>query len=217
MERIGLSVERFAQRFPKLFHVTQEGAWPCIEGHGLLSSSALVDLAGLPNTSRNRLLCQKRNNSETIILPDGCHVTIRDQKPLVAVEECVKPGTTSAEFLRLLSEKVFFWLSEQNVNGLLQAGPYRQRNHCVLVLETESLLADYAPKTTLTSFNTGNSRRRPVLRDYHSFIPLECWDRRLSAIVELAIDHRVRDVRKHVLSVEHRKAGEAPTIIYTRP
>ncbi len=41
-----LTAEYIADRWPRLFHVAEAGSWPSIQAHGLLSTSALLDLFG---------------------------------------------------------------------------------------------------------------------------------------------------------------------------
>lgn len=42
-----------AERWPRLFHMAEAGSWPMIREHGLLSTSALLDLFGVVGSNRD--------------------------------------------------------------------------------------------------------------------------------------------------------------------
>jgi Family of unknown function (DUF7002) len=74
--------DEFAARFPRVYHVAEAGSWPGIARHGLLSTSALLDLYGVDGGLRERL--EGRRRAETHVLEDPEHgrAVLRDQKPL---------------------------------------------------------------------------------------------------------------------------------------
>lgn len=41
----GVDPGELAERYPRLFHMAAAGSWPSIERHGLLSTSALLDIS----------------------------------------------------------------------------------------------------------------------------------------------------------------------------
>jgi hypothetical protein len=53
---MGVSVEELSVTYPRLYHIAQEGSWPGIQEHGLLSTEALVDLFDVDEALRNALL-----------------------------------------------------------------------------------------------------------------------------------------------------------------
>ena len=139
----------------KIFHLAEASNWPSIQRHGLLSTSALLDLAGVQGEKRAPF--ERRHRPAHTALPNGTHV--RDQKPMSsqALARCLI-GIAPADWYRLINSKVFFWLDADRLN--------RQRRACeprlqiVLVVETQRLLARHAEKASLSPFNTGNTRRR---------------------------------------------------------
>jgi hypothetical protein len=116
----------------------------------LLSTSALLDLAGVWGEERARFERQHRPTHTE--LPNG--VQVRDQKPMLPqrLARCLV-GMCPEEWYRLVNSKVFFWLEPDRLD--------RQRRACeprpqvVLVVDTQRLLARYAEKIALSPFNTG--------------------------------------------------------------
>jgi hypothetical protein len=153
-----------------VFHLAEAANWISIQRLGLLSTSALLDLAGIQGKERDRFEGQHRPAHTE--LPNG--VQIRDQKPMfpLALTRSLI-GMIPEEWYRLLNSKVFFWLDPARVD--------RQRKACeprpqvVLVVDTQKLLAQYDQKVTLSPINTGNARRRPALRGRGTFVPYGVW------------------------------------------
>jgi hypothetical protein len=156
---------------PTLFHMAERGAWPSIERHGLLSTSALLDRYGVTGSARDALEVSRRPEPTILTrrgLPDA---TIRDQKPMSdrALEHCLTGGLTPPDWYRLLNGKVFFWLSEARLAKLLAAKPYRARDHDVLELATAPLVAAYHDAITLSPINSGSTIRKAALRGPNTF------------------------------------------------
>jgi hypothetical protein len=96
---------------PVLFHMTEDGMWPSVRAHGLLSTRAIVDLFDPTETVRTSILGGVRKKSVVIEHPQHCCAVIRDQAPLKFLDQCLAEGTTAQEYLDALNERVFFWLS----------------------------------------------------------------------------------------------------------
>ena len=155
---------------PVLYHLTRETNWPFIEQHGLLSTQALLDLAGLHGIERETL--EHRHRAEHVVLPNG--VVISDQKPMppTALARCLHE-VTPEQWYTLLNSKVFFWLDTERLSRLRRV--YRAIPQIVMSIDTEQLLARYAEQTTLTPINTGNARRQPAQRGLCTFVPYKTW------------------------------------------
>jgi len=50
-----VDAEELISTFPRLYHMAHVNAWPGIKRHGLLSTSALLDLFGVRGSSRKAL------------------------------------------------------------------------------------------------------------------------------------------------------------------
>jgi len=153
-----------------LYHLAQVENWPSIERNGLLSTHALLDLAGLSGIERKRIECQHR--AERVVLPD--EIVISDQKPMppTALRRCLY-NTTPEQWYALLNSKVFFWLDRERLSCLRRV--YRTLPQIVMSIDTERLLARHAERITLTPINTGNARRQPALRGPQTFVPYTVW------------------------------------------
>lgn len=202
-----------------VFHLAEDINVASIQRHGLLSTSGLLDLAGVGRHDRARLERQCRLTHTE--LPSG--VQIRDQKPLLpqSLARCLV-GMDPAEWYGVINSKVFFWLDPDRVN--------RQRRACeprpqvVLVVDTGRLLARYAEMVALSPINSGNTRRKPALRGQSTFVPYTVWSEsgwgseavglgmgtraRSHRPVELTVGGAVPDIMNYVVGVHHLRAGE---------
>ena len=166
-----MTVEEFCATYPRLYHMAEASMWPSIQRHGLLSTSALLDLYGVAGAERTRIEHTRRADFIAVRHPELGEVLIRDQKPMSdATLAPVLIGMTPAEWYALLNERVFFWVDEKRLAGLL--GAYRHRDNLVLTLDTAVVMARHAARTTLSTINSGYSRRWAVRRGRDTFQPL---------------------------------------------
>ena len=154
-----------------LYHLAEESNLLSIERGGLLSTSQLLDLAGIRGAERGRLEWQQRLSRT--LLPSG--VVIRDQLPMPpsALSRCLIDGTRPQEWYALINSMVFFWLDLDRLAR--QARACRPWPQLVLELDAERFLSRYAGQALVTPINTGNARRRPALRGRASFVPFASW------------------------------------------
>ena len=145
--------------------------WPSIQRHGLLSTSALLDLYGIAGAERAGIEHKRRADFIAVRHPELGEVLIRDQKPMSdATLAPVLVDMAPAEWYALLNARVFFWVDEKRLAGLL--GAYRHRDNLVLTLDAATMLARHAARTTLSTINSGYSRRWAVRRGRETFQPL---------------------------------------------
>ncbi|MDR4495534.1 MAG: hypothetical protein R3B74_14190 [Nitrospirales bacterium] len=190
----------------QVFHLAEAANWPSIQQHGLLSTSALLDLAGVRGNKRAQF--EQRPRSIHIELPNG--VQVRDQKPMLtqALARCLI-GISPVEWYGLLNSKVYFWLDPARLD--------RQRRACdprpqvVLAVDTKRLLATHAQRIALSPINTGNARRRPAVRGRSTFVPYAMWCKSgwCSEAVGLGTRTRARSHRPVELTVD----GAVPNIM----
>jgi hypothetical protein len=202
-----------------IYHLAEAANWPSIQRHGLLSSSVLLDLAGLQESERDPY--EQQHRPHHMELPSG--VQIRDQKPMPAqaLDQCLV-GLTPTEWYRLINSKVFFWLDPDRLN--------RQRRACeprpqvVLVVDTVRLLNRHADRVALSPINSGNARRKPAVRGRSTFVSYAAWSesrwsseatglgtrRRAGSHrpVELTVERAVPDIMGCVIDVQRLGPGE---------
>jgi Family of unknown function (DUF7002) len=177
-------------RHARVYHMTEAANWPLIERHGLLSTSRLLDLAGVAGAERIAL--ERRQRLRGAVLPNGA--VIRDQVPMPpeALARCLRGGIGPEDWYAELNRRVFFWFDPERLN--------RQRRACnaspqiVLVVDAPAMLARHGARAALTAFNTGNARRKPAPRGRATFVPYADWleSRWSSEAAELGIRTRPR-------------------------
>lgn len=218
-----ISPEEFCTLFPRLYHMAHEDAWKGIRSHGLLSTSALLDLFEV-NDERRRVI-ESRHRPESIVIehPVYGRAVIRDQKPMSenALRKCLQ-GMSPTQWFETLNGKVFFWLNEERLGRLLAARAYREDTHCILTINTRPLIDRHLARVSLSPINSGSTIFNPQPRGSATFLPLRKypfseWARKRStrnAVVELAVDYHVPDISELVLRVVQSRAGATPNVLY---
>lgn len=215
-----MEAREFAQRYPTLYHMADQAAWPSIQRHGLLSTKAIVDLFSPDPDVRTAVLSEVRRKSFVLRRNGLDAVTIRDQLPLKFLDECLEPGVARQEYLDALNGRVFFWLTEKRLQRLLNARAYRGRPHVVVHIDTAAFLDVYEPTVELAAYNTGSAhvpnapKRGPAV-----FVPLErypfdYWRKKRGRtgehVVELTVPYAVPEVTRFVRRVDLRREGSPP-------
>jgi len=204
---------------PTLYHMAERGSWPSIRQHGLLSTSALLDLYGVHGAERDAIEAQRRPAGVRLEHPALGAAVVRDQQPMddAGLRKCLEDGLSPENWYRLLNRKVFFWLTRARLDRLLNARPYRNLEHDVLELDTAALVAAYRGAITLSPINSGATRPFPAPRGLATFLPIAeypyaYWRSkrpRGERIVELAVDRGVPDIFRFVRQVTTMRSGKA--------
>jgi len=222
----GVTVDGLASQFPRLYHMAEVGSWPSIERHGLLSTSALLDLFEIKGKEREKI--EARHRPDSVTLKHSVHGTavVRDQRPMddKGVTKALNGDATPAEWYRLLNGRVFFWLSQKRLDRLLGAKAYRSKRQTILTLDTRSLVTSLASEIDLCPINSGATKPNPHPRTRRSVLPLaeyplEEWNTKRAkhdAIVELTVKHSVKQITQFVLEVEEVGAGKPREMLYKR-
>ena len=208
-----LTAAYISSRWPRLYHMAEAGSWPSIQAHGLLSTSALLDLFQITGGQREMIEATRRPESVAIEHPVHGTAWIRDNKPInETVLRRTLVGMSEAEWYRTLNRRVFLWLTTDRLDRLRNAPPYRDREHDVLTLDTAALLDRLGDVVELAHLNTGAvhpSANYP--RGKGTFMPISTytWRQRVAAsprepIVELTVPYAVPDVEAFILDVTTR-------------
>ena len=221
-----MKVEELNEHYPFLYHMAETGTWAAIKRHGLLSTSALLDLFEIHGDRRRLIEAERRPQSIPITHPKHGSAIIRDQKPMneTALLKCLQDGITPSQWYQILNKRVFFWLSRERLDRLLSARAYKNKQHCVLTLKTEELLSNHAAEVTLSPINSGATLYTPQPRGKDTFLrikdyPFDTWlDKRgiENAVVELVVDYAVPDAHEYVLRVDERQAEKNIEHIFVR-
>ena len=202
----GGSPETIVKHFPRLYHMADASRWESIKKHGLLSTTALLDLFQISGERRFSIESSHRPESVTISHPKHGIAVIRDQKPMRESDllKCLT-GMSPRQWYEALNNRVFFWLTEERLIRLLKAKEYRNNKQLVLTLDTSKLLEQHSNKVNLSPLNTGCTRPCPWPRGSKTFLPLSKYPfegRRKygikNTIVELTVGYTVPDIMSFV-------------------
>jgi hypothetical protein len=202
-----------------------DGSWPSIQECGLLRTAALVDLYAPAPEVRAEILHSVRSRSVPLQREGLRPVVVRDQKPLRHLPRRLADDTTVQQFLDVLNGRVFFWLSEQRLRGLVDA--YRKYPQTVLVFSTAEVLSAYGAKVRLAPYNTGSihtpttspERSRHVFQSVADY-PYEQWRKQRRGnrdpVVEFTVEYAVPDAAALALRVERWVDGHRDAVIHER-
>jgi hypothetical protein len=212
--KVVITPEEFAQHYPRLYHMAEAGSWQSISTHGLLSTTALLDLFGVDGVRRRAIESHHRPASVVIAHPEYGSAVIRDQIPMreAALKKCLR-GCTPRQWYEFLNSRVFFWVAEQRVQTLLNARAYRARDHLVITVNTSNLLERHKLRVLLSPINSGSTIYKPVQRGRDTFMTWDAYpyqERRklrgsANAVAELAVDYSVGDITNFIERVERRR------------
>ncbi|MBY0292439.1 MAG: hypothetical protein K2W92_04035 [Alphaproteobacteria bacterium] len=206
-----MTPEELAARHPRLYHVTEPGAWASVAQKGLLSTTRLLDLFEIEAELRIRIETKRRPAAVPLEHPTHGRVIINDNQPLneKALTCCLDGGLTPADWLRLLNSRVFFLASEEGLNRLLGARFNRHRPREVIVINTLSLATAHAERIELCPINSGSTLRKAARRGLDTFTPLlhhsfKDWSKhrgRRDQILEITVRDHVTDITHHMIDV----------------
>jgi hypothetical protein len=210
---MGITLGKIAEIHPVLYHMAEQGIWPSLKKHGLLSTTALLDLFEYCGPKRIEVEETRRPKGVEIQHPKHGKAFIRDQKPMHDSKLAPRLANhlTPRDWYKILNGKVFFWLTEKRLHTLMNA--YPNRNHLVLEVDTVRFLKNYGDKVLLTPLNTGSTSPMAHPRGLDSFLPPEKYpfdeNKRKKggaskAIVELTVDNSVPDICKLTTRATHR-------------
>ena len=189
-------------------------AWPSIKGHGLLSTSSLLDGCRITADERKALEARCRKDSVVVHHKDCGEAVIRDNKPMDDTGSASRPqGYDARGMVPDAEQQSIFLVNRKAFQTLLQARAYRNAKHCVIAVKTDGLVADYHDKIWLSPINSGATKPMPHPRGSDTFrriadYPFDEWKRKRAsaskAIAELAVDHGVPNLRDYVENVTVR-------------
>ena len=198
-----MTPEQLIARYPRLFHMSEGGSWPSIQRHGLLSTTALLDLFEIDGQERSRIETEWRVRAISIQHHEYGTAVIRDQGPMPP--HTLAPlldGLTPSNWYELINRKSFFWATEDRLGRFLNAAPYRRQVHEVITVDTQGMVERHFERISLSSFNTGVSSFGPEhRRGVNSFRRVDEHPIN-QTIAEVAVDYSVPDLVELVISVE---------------
>lgn len=219
-----MDADALVSKYPRLYHMAEDGSWPSIRRHGLLSTSALLDRCRVSGPDRRKIESEIRPASRSICHKEFGTAVIRDQGPLIKTNlKKVLRSISVPQYCKLLNGKTFFWVSEGHLNKLLGARMYRGKPHDVLTVDTKTLVRDHADRITLSPINSGATISQNGKRGRHTFKSIADYPfdehkkkRPGEPLVELAVEYEIENIRKHVVRVERRHGLETLETVWER-
>ena len=209
-----MTPEQFIKLFPNLCHVTEPENWPGIKRHGLLSVAGLLDLFEVGRKQRVGLEQQRIREEVVLSHPDHGRAVLsrRWYTHLASFERAgrtlLEPGTTVAQWFRLLHGLVFFWPNRELVEIRLKRRRLKDRKVGVLVLDTAKLVARCGERIVLSSKVTSLSPLRRLRYGPRMFVALADWPWDVGRhgnlrypVAEVAVPGGVPDIAKLVVDV----------------
>jgi hypothetical protein len=217
-------LEELLQDCPILYHMAEYGSWPSIQENGLLSTTALLDRFQISGQERISIEAERRSESIALEKQDIGRAVVRDQLPMddKGLIRCLKDGLAPADWYRILNSKVFFWLTWERLQRLLNAGPYRLQEHDVLAVDARALVSAYARQVWFCPMNSGCTKPFPHPRGSTTFqriagYPYADWRSkrpRGERVVELAIDYAVPDIAKFTKRVLRMRGNDQLAVLF---
>lgn len=207
-----MDLNLFVERYPKLYHMAEDGTWPSIRELGLMSTTAALDHFKIAGDER--VLHEVTHRPEKVAIgPVGSQITLRDQKPMFPdrLEKALQ-GVTTTEWYKFLNDKVFMWAQEHRLFGLLGARGYNKLEHDVLTIDTAKFMAKHADRVWLCPMNSGNTFPMPHLRGLGTFqrlvdYPVKANGSPQKEVVEVVTDYSVPDISEFVIDVRKMKGS----------
>jgi len=201
-------LDQFVLLYPSLFHMAEAGSWRSVREHGLLSTTALLDLFEIDGPKRREIETQWRPTGVPIHHPIHETAVIRDQWPMPP-EHLAKglDGVSPQQWYEFLNRRTFLWLSEQRLMRMLNASPYRDAAHDVLTLDTRAFVDEYVDRIMVCQINSGFAMPmfgKVTPRSFETFQTIEqrAAAGRLGGLAELTVEYAAPDAWRFVTSVE---------------
>jgi hypothetical protein len=192
--------------------MAEDGSWPNIKKHGLLSTSALLDKWECSGPKREAIECKLRPEKVSIYHKDYGKAVIRDQKAMQPerLKKCLPKNITIEDWCKFINKRVFFWADWIDLKILLSANEYVYKSHIVIAVDTRQLLQQYESKVTLSPINTGSTFPKkekidPEPRSFATFQKIPEYTYRW--ISELAVDYSIPDIVNFTIWVKQYRAN----------
>lgn len=203
----GVTAERIAEVYPRLYHMAHIDSWPSISTHGLRSTNALLDMFEVTDALRERLGRQHRPECVTLNHRSYADVVIRDQKPMsdAGLLKCLADGLSPVDWYERLNRRVFFWPTEKRLHKMTGARAYKNDKHLIIVVDTASLLDAHFDNVLLSRMNSGCTVPVPHPRGAITFQPPHRHPfeaRKKSSgegFAELLVEYAVLDIVDHTI------------------
>lgn len=215
------NTELLIELYPRLYHMAHVGSWPMIQRHGLLSTTALLDLFEINDVQRPALESRVRRKSEEISHPTYGRALLRDQKPLneKKLANALDDGLAPGDWYHLLNRKVFFWGPESRLKILQTAREYESDRQTIVVVDSAELVRRHGDRVLLCHMNSGATQPMAFRRGRKTFLSIPDYPLaerlkkygRKGAVAEVTVDYSVPDISEFAVEVFEVGGSEART------
>jgi len=166
-----ISQAEFENTYPVLFHISRARGVEQIKSHGLLSTTALLDLCEIEGEFRSRIELHQRPKAIPISHPIHGEFLINDQAPMnvSALAKCLT-DLTPQQWYKSLNSRVFLWPTRERVTRHIGAMLAARTSRIVLAFDTRSLFETLdVDLFELSPINSGNTMRKAAPRGSNTF------------------------------------------------
>lgn len=166
-----ISRAEFEGAYPVLFHISLARDVEQIMRHGLLSTTALLDLCEIEAEFRSRIEAHRRPKAISISHPIHGEFLINDQAPMnaSALAKCLI-DLTPQQWCESLNNRVFLWPTRERVTKHIGAKLAVGTKRIVLAFDTRSLFETLdVDLFELSPINSGNTMRKAAPRGSSTF------------------------------------------------
>jgi hypothetical protein len=124
--------------------------------------------------------------------------------------EPLEDGLSPEYWYFFLNQHVFFWLTEDRLQSMLCARPYRDKIHDVLVLDGPSLIKDFKDRIILSPINSGCTKPYPHPRGRDTLQQIDDYPYRSRKLakkegaVEVAVRDGVPNISDYIIEIQER-------------
>jgi hypothetical protein len=166
-----ISRAEFESAYPVLFHISLARDVEQIMRHGLLSTTALLDLCGIEGELRSRIEVYQRPKAISISHPVHGEFLTNDQAPMnaSALAKCLT-DLTPQQWCESLNSRIFLWPRRERVIRHIGAKLAAGTKRIVLAFDTRSLFETLdVDLFELSPINSGNTMRKAAPRGSSTF------------------------------------------------
>ncbi len=170
--KVPICRDEFEEAYPTLFHVSLAQNIGQVMRHGLLSTSALLDLCDVHGEERFAIeSCQRPRSVPISHSIHGCFL-INDQAPMIAaaLAKCLI-DLSPEQWCRSLNRRLFFWPTQRRLARHIGARFAAALPRIVIALDTKSTfeVLDF-DAFEFSAINSGNTMRKAAPRGSATFL-----------------------------------------------
>ena len=210
--------EEFIRAYPTLFHISLASDGAQISKHGLLSTSALLDICEISGAERFDVESCRRPKAMQVSHSIHGSFLINDQAPMseIALKKCLT-DLSPREWYESLNRRIFFWPTRTRLEKHLAARLGRGRKRLVLSFDTRAFIDRFGEHMELSPINSGNTMRKAAQRGSKTFLPLDQYpfhERRMkvglaNAVAEITYPYAIAPEK---LSTCLKESWSAPSV-----